>query len=280
MTEAEVNLNVVKALTRGHPEVVIGLVDGPVQTDHPDLSTSIKTVGRRAAPSAPALAVRHGTFIAGILASRSDTATPGICPDWTLLVRPLTGIAVSANGILSLSQDELASAIVDCIDHGAQLINLSLSVSPVIDSRAAILADALRFAAARGVLLIAASGNEAHLRDSSITAHPWVIPVASLGSTGRYSGFATTSPSVGARGVGAPGEHFTSLDGQGGHITLSGTSAAAAFVTGAAALLRILFTAAPPQAIRAAIAPAWGQRRTLYPPIINVRAAYQALARR
>jgi subtilisin family serine protease len=273
---ANSNIAKLKSLTSGNSDVVVGLIDGPVNLGHKDLSLNIISIGNKIADKS--VAIHHGTFIAGILSARADSPAPGICPDCTLIVRPLSALSAEENGIISLSQDELATAIVDCIHSGAQIINLSLSVSPAIGRHAPLLADALRLAAARGVLVIAASGNGSRLHNSELTEHPWVIPVVSLAADGRYSGFSTTSPSIGARGVGAPGEGIYGLSEQDGHVTLSGTSAAAAFVTGAAALLRASFMKASPQMLRAAIVATRRQRRTLYPPPLNAWDAYLRLS--
>ncbi|SEN82537.1 Subtilase family protein [Duganella sp. CF517] len=270
------SLGKLQAVTSGSPDVIVGVIDGPVRLDHEDLSANISSA--RNNPSGSALARRHGTFIAGILSARTDAPVPGICPGCTVIVRPLSALSALENGIVSLSPDELAAAIVECIQRGAQIINLSLSLSPSIGDRTSSMADALRLAASRGVLVIAASGNGAHLHDSELTAHPWVIPVVSLAADGRYSIFSTTSPSIGSRGVGAPGENIHGLSEQGGHVTLSGTSAAAAFVTGAAALLRASFTKVSPEVLRAALVGTRRLRRTLYPPPLNAWAAYLQLS--
>jgi hypothetical protein len=74
MTALElVTLSPLMARTAGHPEVAIGLIDGPVAIDHPDLEKeSVREVpGEFAGTSALAssTACKHETFLAGILVS-------------------------------------------------------------------------------------------------------------------------------------------------------------------------------------------------------------------
>lgn len=88
--------------------------------------------------------------------------------------------------------------------------------------------------------------------------------------------------SIGARGLGAPGEGVVGLglgvDGR--PLAVTGTSAAAPFVTGAVALLLSAFPAAPPADVRSALLlTAVGPRRTVVPPFLDAWAAYTALAR-
>ena len=72
------------ARTSGRPEISIGLIDGPVALDHPDLAAeNIREVpGKIPAACADAsdAACAHGTFIAGILLARRLSMAPAICP--------------------------------------------------------------------------------------------------------------------------------------------------------------------------------------------------------
>jgi hypothetical protein len=95
-----VRLTAVMQRTCGRAEVVIGLIDGPVAVDHPDLAGErIREVpgglsGRCRQVSS--VACLHGTFVAGILCAKRDSAAPAICPGCTLLVRPI--FAETASG--------------------------------------------------------------------------------------------------------------------------------------------------------------------------------------
>ena len=77
----------------GRVETTIALIDGPVAMAHPDLtSATIREIpGRLAGTCARANspACTHGTFVAGILCARRGSAAPAICPNCTLLVRPI-----------------------------------------------------------------------------------------------------------------------------------------------------------------------------------------------
>ena len=133
--------------------------------------------------------------------------------------------------------EELAQAILDCIDAGARVLNVSAALAqPSIKSERA-LEEALDQAARRGVIVIAAAGNQGTLGSTAITCHPWVIPVVGYDLQGRPMNHSNLGSSIGRRGLGAPGDGITSLGADGKPLTLGGTSAAAPFVTGAIALL-------------------------------------------
>jgi subtilisin family serine protease len=116
--------------TPGRPEIKIGLIDGPVVLDHPDLATeNIREVpGEFAGACAlsSSAACKHGTFVAGILLAKRGSAAPAICPGCSLVVRPIFRETNSGNGQMpSATPQELASAIVETIDAGARILNLS-----------------------------------------------------------------------------------------------------------------------------------------------------------
>src|SRR3989304_2488125 len=88
-----VKLTQLMELTSGRPEVLIGLIDGPVAIDHPDLaSENIRELPSKVSGScttANSIACVHGTFVAGILFGKRSSMSPAICPDCTLIVRPI-----------------------------------------------------------------------------------------------------------------------------------------------------------------------------------------------
>jgi len=150
-----VGLSSLMARTSGRPEILIGLVDGPVALDHPDLAAeNIREVPGKlpaACNDAANAACTHGTFMAGILHARRTSVAPAICPGCSLLVRPIFSEA-PANGeqLPSASAAELAGAIIDVIEAGAWIINLSVALQSSSPGCGRSLQEALDFALRRG----------------------------------------------------------------------------------------------------------------------------------
>ena len=270
--------------TGGRPEITIGLVDGPVAIDHTNLMTEqIWTVPGAAVRSCTitnSVACQHGTFVAGILSARRESAAPAICPQCTLLVRPIFAEAASLSlSLPSATPEDLATAITECIDAGVQVLNLSLALTQSSKSGQAKLEDAFNRACQREVLIVAAAGNQGTVGSSAITRHPWVIPVAACDLRGRPVSQSNLGSSIARRGMLAPGDNITSLGVDGQTRTLSGTSAAAPFVTGTIALLWSEFPQATASQIKYAVSQAMVPRRaSVVPPLLNAWSAYQWLA--
>jgi subtilisin family serine protease len=226
-------------------------------------------------------ACEHGSFVAGILSAKRDSAAPAICPGCTLLVRPIFTEMNAANGeIPAATSEELAGAIFGCMDAGARLLNVSAALAhPSLKSERALV-EALDLAARRGVIVVAAAGNQGTLGSTAITCHPWVIPVVAYDSHGRPMNHSNLGSSIGRRGLGAPGDRITSLGASGRPLTLGGTSAAAPFVTGAIALLWSEFPTSTATEIKFATTQAYTpRRRAVVPPLLDAWAAYQVIRR-
>jgi len=271
--------------TAGRAGVVVGLIDGSVAATHADLATENVRILSQASDRLPAQAngsaLAHGTFVAGILAARRGTAAPAICPGCTLLVRPifLRPSAASADAP-SASPQELADAVIDCVQAGARILNLSLSLATPSPNSEPRLAQALDYAAVRGTLVVAAAGNQGTVGGSAITRHPWVIPVAACDLAGRPLAVSNLSSSIARRGVMAPGDAVTSLGPNGQPFTSSGTSAATPFVTGALALLLSMLPEATAAQAKSATTRADMRRAAIVPPMLDAWSAYQAMLNR
>lgn len=268
----------------GRPETAIGLIDGPVATDHKDLShTNIREIPGRlrgTCTRANSTACMHGTFVAGILSARRGCQAPSIAPGCTLLVRPIFAEGTSANGHMpSATPDELAAAIIDCINADAHIINLSSALAQPSSKGEKKLEEALDHSAKRGVIVVAAAGNQGTVGSSAITRHPWVIPVVGCDLRGRPIGYSNFGNSIGRRGLSAPGDGITSLGTNAKSPTFGGTSAAAPFVTGAIALLKSIFPNATAAELKIALTRAHVLgRSTVVPPLLDAWAAYQVMA--
>jgi len=270
---------------RGRPEIKIGLIDGPVAVDHPDLvSENIREIPGGAPGRCAHLkstACGHGTFVAGILSGRRGSPAPAICPDCTLLVRPIfPEDTLRGAHQPDATPHELAAAIIDCVGAGANVINLSLALSRPSVRKERVLEEAIDHAMARGVLVVAAAGNQGVIGGSAITRHPWVIPVAASNLHGRPIGGSNLGSAIGRRGLMAPGEEITGLGTAGEPRISGGTSVAAPFVAGAIGLLWSEYPAATAATVKSAVIQARGPRRTtIVPALLDAWAAYQVLAK-
>jgi subtilisin family serine protease len=271
-----IGLPALMALGTGYPEVSVGLVDGPVARGLPDLAEArIHPLGAGACGPSGGDACAHGTFLAGVLVATRGSPALAICPGCTLLVRPIFRDATGA----AATPGDVARAIVECVDLGARVINLSAATGGPTTRAESPLRQALDYTIGRGGLVVAAAGNQATLGSSELTRHPGVITVVAYDRAGRPMAGSNLGGSSGRRGVGAPGDAIQSLGVDGAPVSGGGTSVAAAIVTGTASLLWSLFPAATNGTLQSALTS--GARRTsVVPPLLNAGAAYRFLADR
>jgi subtilisin family serine protease len=162
-----IGLTELMSRTEGRSEVVIGLIDGPVLVNHPDFRPGalreISGKGTAACRRVESKACTHGTFVAGVLSGRRGAPAPSLCPGCTLLIRPIFGEGRDLGGgeaMPSCLPEELAGAIVDCIEAGARLLNLSVAAVRTAARVQRAVVDAIELATRRGALVFAAAGNQ------------------------------------------------------------------------------------------------------------------------
>jgi subtilisin family serine protease len=181
----------------------------------------------------------------------------------------------------SATPQQLASAIVETVDAGARILNLSASLVQPSAKGEGELQSALDYAAQRAAIVVAAAGNQGAVGSSVITRHPWVIPVAACDRQGRPLSQSNLGNSIGTRGLLGPGDNITSLGSEGGLVTLGGTSVAAPFVTGTVALLWSEFQVAPAAELLMAVRGTRRPSRTaIVPPLLDGWSAHQFMLSR
>jgi hypothetical protein len=71
--------------TSGRPEILVGLIDGPLAVNHPDLAggniREVSGIGHGTCTQGSSAARMHGTFVAGILSAKKDSPAPATCPN-------------------------------------------------------------------------------------------------------------------------------------------------------------------------------------------------------
>ncbi|MFI5927102.1 type VII secretion-associated serine protease mycosin [Micromonospora sp. NPDC051543] len=181
----------------------------------------------------------HGTMVAGIIAGQDGTGAPfsGIAPAARILpIRVLPNAKGTNDEALP---GQIAAAIDWAVDNGADVINLSLVTLPRPE-----LARAVERALAKRVILVAAAGNRQETQEDKPAypaAYPGVIAVAGVDEQGGHVG---TSVSGSYVDVAAPGLNIVGpAPGGAGYRAepTGGTSFAAAYVSGAAALVRAAY---------------------------------------
>lgn len=195
----------------------------------------------------------HGTFIAGLIAGQpfSGSIVPagaqqkilGVAPDAKLM-------AVKVMSDLTQNRsDRLAQGIRYAVDNGAQIVNLSLGFGDGASAFSApepAVESALQYARQRGVLVVMAAGNERQqgaIRPSEPAlgaARDLGIAVGAIDRSGTLAAFSNPAGSQSIDYVTAPGADIFSTyssSQQQSYSFSSGTSFAAPFVAGIAALM-------------------------------------------
>jgi subtilisin family serine protease len=174
----------------------------------------------------------HGTFVCSIIAGQgvAQKVVKGISPNCTLYVAKVLG----NNGKGSLKA--LAKGIEWAISKEVDIINMSLGWLGKKDPEIAYF---IEEAQKRGIVLVAAAGNEAKLNTGDEVCwparHEEVIAVASVHQQLKRSNFSSRGSQV---EISAPGSHILGLKPGGGIVRLSGTSFASPFVAGVIGLMK------------------------------------------
>jgi hypothetical protein len=170
----------------------------------------------------------HGTHVAGIIAARAGNAAgvAGLAQGTRIL--PVRALGSDGSG----SDVDVASGIAWAAEHGANVVNLSLgSPDPSAAEQAAI-----DYAYGRGVLVVAAAGNDGDAGDPANYpgALNHVLAVGAVDSSHSVPLFSNSGPYV---ALAAPGVDVLSTMPPNGYLAMDGTSMAAPFVAATAALM-------------------------------------------
>jgi hypothetical protein len=204
-------------------DVLVALIDSEIDRRHPDLQSAI--VERFDAGCAADRPDSHGTGMAGAIASRSYLR--GIAPQTRIL-------AICAFGGKSATAESTTMQIIRGIDYaverGARVINMSFA-----GPRDPMLERALRTAHDKGAALIAAAGNKGPKSPPLYPgADPGVIAVTATDAHDNVFAEANRGSYI---AVAAPGVDVMVPSPDNGYALSTGTSVAAANVSGVAALL-------------------------------------------
>jgi type VII secretion-associated serine protease mycosin len=175
----------------------------------------------------------HGTMVASLAAGRGTGGNNGVigsAPEASIM--PLSiGFGAGATD----SDAQIAKAVRYAVDHGAKVINMSLTRNTLDWPQS--WDDAFLYAMQHNVVVVAAAGN----RGSGTTevgapaTMPGVLTVAGVDSAGKAS-FDASAQGI-TIGVTAPSEKLVAVVPGGQHVLWNGTSGAAPIVSGVVALV-------------------------------------------
>lgn len=203
--------------------VVVAVLDTGVET-HPSLAEpNITRVSESTALNDKGDLRGHATAVASLLAGNmADMA--GVAPAARILSIQVLGADGTGDAFT------LAKGIVDAVDRGAKIINLSLGTH----SDCFLLKQAVDYARGQGVGIVAAVGNDGLEGAVFPARYNGVIAVSAVDASGRHLYFANRGPEV---TLSAPGLDVKAATPGEGVTSFSGTSAAVPFVSGAVAVL-------------------------------------------
>lgn len=214
-------------VTRGKQDIIVAVVDTGVQLDHPDLKGRLVKGTNIVDPSAqPEDDVGHGTHVAGIIAAEVNNNEGVAGMTWYTKVMPVKALDNSGAG----TTYSVAEGIIWAADHGANVINLSLGNY----AEAQFLHDAIKYAHGKGVLVVAASGNDNTDRPGYPAAYPEVVAVGATGSDELRAPYSNYGDYI---DVAAPGTSIASTYPGSRYAALSGTSMATPHVSALASLM-------------------------------------------
>ena len=241
-------------VTQGSKNVIVAVIDTGIDANHPELKPNLwKAPGSNGQPGSgsvygwdfvtksanPTDSHGHGTHIAGIIGgiANSKAGTAGVAQNVQIMA--VRYYDETAPGKVNLANT--IKALHYAIDNGAKIINYSGGGPEYSEEEF----QAMKKAEQKGVLIVAAAGND-HNNTDSVANHYYpaayklrglknLITVASIDSENKL--LPSSNWGVQTVDVAAPGDAILSTIPGGLHGKMTGTSQATAFVSGIAALI-------------------------------------------
>ncbi|WP_066928133.1 type VII secretion-associated serine protease mycosin [Streptomyces sp. NBRC 110611] len=273
--------------------ITVAVLDTGVDAHHPDLEGQVlpekDLVGFGAGPG-DATWAQHGTGMASVIAGRghgpgNQDGILGVAPEARIL--PVRVILEDKDPQRERARTEKAGALADGIryaaDHGADVISMSLGDDSETAHPEPREDAAIQYALGKGIPVVASAGNGGIKgnRVSYPAAYPGVIAATAVTEQGDRAPFSTRHWYA---TVSAPGHNILMAGNDDGYVNGWGTSPAAAFVSGAIALIRSAHPGLSPAQIRGLLtstaqdAPEGGRDDDLGAGLIDPAAALEAAA--
>ena len=215
---------------------LIAVLDTGVQFTHPDLAGRVVAGYDFVNGDTDARDDNgHGTWVTGILVAKANNAVGVAGISWSDKVLPVKVMNSSGIGYTS----DLAAGIYYAADRGAKVINMSVGGFPNLQS----VGDAVDYAWAKGVVLVAAAGNHGVNERSYPASYPHVVSVSATQADDEFTNWSSYGSAV---DVSAPGAAITTTDCGGCSVSsagsprygaISGTSFATPNTAGVVALI-------------------------------------------
>jgi major intracellular serine protease len=208
--------------------VTIAVIDTGVQINHPDLKENVVSGFNFIHPEIPPLNDTdiecHGTHVSGIIAANhNESGMVGVAPKAKIM--PLR--VLDKYGIGNMKS--VVAAINYAVEHGADLISMSLGTKIEVPA----VREAITNAASKNIICFVAAGNAGTSDNLMYPAnYPETISVGAIDENYMRADFSCT----GRLDFVAPGVRIFSTVPTDKYAFLSGTSQAAPFVAGLAAL--------------------------------------------
>ena len=242
-------LNEAHRYTQGDPRITVAVLDTGITLSHPELQDALlpgydfvdiidgasKFVGDYFGyDDVPDDEVGHGTHVAGIIAGKGINMPVGVVPKCKILpVRVLGAMERGGKRVGAGLVDNINAGIKWAIDHGADVINMSLGIQHTGGGLPH--QEVVDYAKQKGVTIVAASGNDGQENLYYPGALPYVITVGAVDELGEIAPFSTYGKQV---SFVAPGTNIYSTYLENDYAFSTGTSHASPFVAGAVALLK------------------------------------------
>jgi len=247
------NINAPQAwdTSTGSNSIVVAVIDTGMDISHPDLTgISVNPYSAITGSSNVSDGVGHGTHVAGTVGAIGNNSVGVVGVNWNVSIMP---VQVCSPGGCALTA--IVNGIYRAADNGAKVINMSLGTrAPGIDtcSSAQDTYKAIAYAISKGVTVVVAAGNDS--RDASLSSPASCPGVITVGASTQSDGSSSFTNFGSVVDIAAPGVGILSTFPSGAYLSpncndasfgtnsdgygfCDGTSMAAPYVAGAAALL-------------------------------------------